>query len=342
MAENRKLPLLAEGSTANRRLLSGIQPSGQIHLGNYFGAMQQHVELQDAGQGFYFIANYHSQTSIHDAQTLRQLTRDVALDYLAVGLDPEKATLYRQSDLPEVTELAWILACQVGMGDLERAVSFKDKVERGLTANVGLFTYPLLMAADILIVAGEVVPVGEDQLQHVEMTRRFATRFNTTFGKDILKLPQARLSSACIVPGIDGEKMSKSYGNAIPLFDTKKRVRKRIMAVKTDSRSVEEPKDPEGCNVLALLQLFVTPDELEAWKLRYSQGGLGYGEVKKRLAEVYEQTFGGMRERRAQLAKDSDYVEDVLREGAKRAREVAEPLMDEVRAASGIVRMGTG
>ncbi len=339
--EKRRPSLLAAGSVTGRRLLSGIQPSGQVHWGNYFGAMVQHVDLQDQGEGYYFIANYHSLTTISDAEVLRKQTRDVALDYLAVGLDPERATLYRQSDVPEVTELAWILACQVGMGDLERAVSYKDKVERGLAANAGLFTYPLLMAADILIVKGEIVPVGEDQLQHVEMTRRFATRFHTTFGCEVFAMPQARVTEAAIVPGLDGAKMSKSYGNSIPLFETKKRTKKKVMSIKTDSATVEEPKDPAGCTVFALLKLFAAAEEMAEWDARYRTGGTGYGAVKKRLAELAEAHIGPMRERRLALEKDPDFVEDVLRAGARRAREVAGPLMAEVREACGILKLGS-
>jgi len=320
------------------RVLSGVQSSGKLHLGNYLGALKQHVELQAEHECFYFIANYHALTSVQDADLLRQQTLDVALDYLALGLDPERAALYRQTDVPEVCELAWILNCVTGKGLLERAVSYKDKIERGLPASMGLFCYPVLQAADILIVAADFVPVGKDQVQHIEMTQDIAGYFNSTFGggEQLLKRPEARLNQAMIVPGIDGQKMSKSYGNAIDLFDTPKNTRKRIMSIVTDSTPVEAPKDPAKCNVFALLSLMASPEECADWEKRYRAGGMGYGEAKQRVYELFEGLFGPARARREELARDLDYVEDVLVAGAARAHRVAEPLMDRVRAACGL------
>jgi tryptophanyl-tRNA synthetase len=322
------------------RVLSGVQSSGKLHLGNYLGALKQHLELQAEHECFYFIANYHALTSVHDAELMRQQTLDVALDYLALGLDPARAALYRQTDLPEVCELAWILGCVTGKGLLERAVSYKDKTEKGLPASMGLFTYPVLQAADILIVSSDFVPVGKDQVQHIEMTQDMAGYFNNTFagGEEVLKRPEARLNQAMVVPGIDGQKMSKSYGNAIELFDTPKATRKRIMSIVTDSTPVEDPKDPEQCNVFAILSLMASPEECAEWAQRYRAGGMGYGDVKKRVHELFEVTFAEPRERRAELARDLDAVEDVLMAGAAKARAVAEPLMERVREVCGLLR----
>lgn len=335
--ESKAAPLMAERPVSGRRVLSGVQPSGLLHLGNWFGAMQQHIELQADNDAFYFIANYHSLTTVQDAARLRDLTRDVALDYLALGLDPTRARLFRQSDVPEVTELTWLLSVLVGMGDLERAVSYKDKVARGIAASAGLFTYPLLMAADILIYGSDIVPVGEDQVQHIEMTRRFATRFNTQYGAEVFKLPQALLNEARTVPGLDGQKMSKSYGNTIDLFAPPKKARKAIMSIVTDSTPVEAPKDPDACNAFAILKLMIDADEAAMWAERYRTGPLGYGEVKLRIFERYSELFGPARERREALVADPDSVEDILADGARRAREVAAGIMDSARSACGIV-----
>ncbi len=318
------------------RVLSGIQPSGSLHLGNFFGAMKQHIELQHEHECFFFIANYHSLTTINDADRLRELTLGVALDYLTMGLDPQKATFFRQSDVPEVTELTWILSTVTGKGLLERAHSFKDKVAKGLTVNMGLFNYPLLMAADILIYRSNLVPVGKDQVQHIEMTQDMATYFNQTY-REVLVRPEPRLNEAHIVPGIDGQKMSKSYGNIIELFGPAKATRKKIMSIKTDSTPVEEPKDPETCNVFALLRLLAPPAEVAEWQERYRAGGMGYGEAKKRLAELYEEQFGSRREQREQWASRPDDVEDILREGGRKARAVASAVMEDVRSACGLV-----
>ncbi|MEW6249674.1 MAG: tryptophan--tRNA ligase [Planctomycetota bacterium] len=319
------------------RALSGIKPTGALHLGNYFAAMKQHIELQHEGEGFYFIANYHSLTSVKDAAYLRQLTIDVALDYLAMGLDPQKACLFRQSDVPEVTELTWILACVTGKGLMDRATTYKDHVAKGVTPNMGIYCYPLLMAADILIYRSDIVPVGKDQVQHIEFTQDMATYFNETF-RPVFKRPEARLNEAPVVPGIDGQKMSKSYGNIIELFGEPKAMKKKIMSIKTDSTPVAAPKHPETDNVFALLKLLATPEETAEWERRYRAGGMGYGEAKKRLAELYEERFGARREARAVWAARPDDVEDVLRGGARKARAVAQELMAEVRDACGIVR----
>ena len=318
------------------RVLSGIQPSGTLHLGNYFGAMKQHIELQEEHECFFFIANYHSLTTIQDADRLRQLTRDVALDYLALGLDPQKVTFFRQSDVPELTELTWILSTVTGKGLLERAHSFKDKSAKGIPVSMGLFCYPVLMAADILMYRSQLVPVGQDQVQHIEMTQDMAGYFNTTY-RDVFVRPEPRLNATPTVPGVDGQKMSKSYGNTIDLFGEPKAIKKRIMSVKTDSTPVEEPKHPETCCVFALLKLLAPPDEVAEWERRYREGGMGYGEAKKRLAELHETTFGVRREARAQWAARPDDVEDILRTCGQRARAVAREVMAEVRDACGIV-----
>jgi tryptophanyl-tRNA synthetase len=320
------------------RILSGVQPSGALHIGNYFGAIQQHIELQHGHSAFYFIANYHAMTTVQDAELLRKYTLDVACDYLALGLDPGLATFYRQSDVPDVLELTWALCVVAGKGLLERAHSYKDKVAKGLPASMGLFTYPVLMAADILIVRADLVPVGEDQVQHIEMTQDMAQSFNHTYKTDVLKRPEAKLNRAARVPGIDGEKMSKSYGNTIGIFDDAKDAKKKIMSIKTDSTPVESPKDPDKCNVLALLRLMAEPAEVADWEARYRKGGLGYGTVKARLAELYEARFGPLCDKRAKLAADRGYVEDVLADGGRRARAEAAAVMDEVRRLTGIVK----
>jgi tryptophanyl-tRNA synthetase len=318
------------------RVLSGIQPSGTLHLGNYFAAMKQHIELQEQHECFFFIANYHSLTTVQNADRLRELTLNVALEYLAMGLDPNKAAFFRQSDVPEVTELAWILSTVTGRGLLERAHSYKDKMARGLPVNMGLFCYPLLMAADILIYRSNLVPVGKDQVQHIEMTQDMATYFNTTY-REVFVRPEPRLNEAAIVPGLDGQKMSKSYGNTIDIFGEPKAMKKRIMGIKTDSTPVDQPKNPETCIVFALLKLLAAPEEVAEWDRRYRAGGMGYGEAKKRLAELYEDKFGPRREARAQWAARPGDVEDILRAGAAKARKVAGPVMADVREACGIV-----
>jgi len=325
----------------SKRILSGVQPSGKLHLGNYFGAIKQHIALQDQGEAFYFIADYHALTTTTDAKILRENVRDVALDYLALGLDPKKATFYRQSDVSEVTELAWILSTVTGMGLLERATSYKDKVQQGITPSVGLFTYPVLMAADILIVRSDVVPVGKDQVQHLEMTRDMAGYFNNTFG-NVFPEPRELLGEAAVVPGTDKDKdgnprkMSKSYGNTIEIFAEGKPLKKSVMGIVTDTLPPEAPKDPETRIPYQLYKLFATPQEAAELANRYRAGGLGDGTAKQMLLEKIDAYFGPFRERRKQLAADPGYVEDVLRDGAKRARAEAQKTMELVRSATGL------
>ena len=319
------------------RVLSGIQPSGRLHLGNYLGAIKQHLQLQQEHECLYFIANYHSLTTVQDADLLRQLTLDVALDYLALGLDPNKALLFRQSDVPQVTELTWVLATVTGRGLLERAHSYKDKVAKGIVPSMGLMCYPLLMASDILIYRSNLVPVGKDQVQHIEMTQDIAAYFNNRYGCEVLVRPEAKLNEAAVVPGVDGQKMSKSYGNAIDLFDSPKQTRKRIMSIKTDSSAVADPKDPENCHVFTLLRLLATAEETREWAQTYRRGGMGYGQAKSRVAELFEETFGPARERREKLGADRGMVEDILVAGAKSARAIADEVMRDVRQACGIV-----
>ncbi len=317
------------------RILSGVQPSGKLHLGNYFGAAKQHIELQNEGICFYFIANYHALTTIQDGPRLRANTRDVALDYLALGLDPAKAAFYRQSDVPEVTELAWILSTLTNMGLLERAVSYKEKVEKGIEASVGLFTYPVLMAADILIVRSNIVPVGKDQVQHLEMTQDMAGKFNRAYG-DIFPIPNFRLGKESKVLGTDGQKMSKSYGNTIDIFSEGKPLEKVVKGIKTDSTPLGQPLDPDKCNVFALYGLFASDEEKAALAADYRAGKIGYGQAKKMLVAKISGYFAAARDRRKQLAASPDDVEDVLREGAKKARAEAQQTMELVRQAVGV------
>jgi len=318
------------------RILSGIQPSGRPHLGNYYGAIQQYIALQAGNQPFYFIASYHALTAVQEAEMLRDYTLGVALDFLALGLDPEQSALFAQQDVPEVTELAWILSCVTPMGMLERAVSYKDKVAQGLSPNHGLFAYPVLQAADILIYLSDLVPVGQDQKQHLEMTRDIAGKFNQQFG-EVLVIPEPYiLDATAVVPGLDGRKMSKSYGNEIGIFDEGKALKKKIMSIVTDSAPVEAPKDPEVSTPFLLLKLVAPPEEVSEWEARYKAGGMGYGDVKKRLLELVDETFAPFRERRRALEADPDYVMDVLTEGGRRARSVAQQVMEKVREAVGL------
>jgi tryptophanyl-tRNA synthetase len=328
------------------RILSGVQPSGKLHIGNYFGAIRQFVELQHKGSGLYFIADLHALTTIRDPDKMRSLSRDVALDFLALGLDPDKATLFKQSDVPEVSELSWILSTVTPMGLLERAHSYKDKVAHGISPDHGLFAYPVLMAADILIYRSDVVPVGKDQKQHLEITRDIAVKFNQTYCKGfdpatgkggVLTLPDPMImEDSAVVPGVDGQKMSKSYGNTIDLFAPDKETQKKIMSVKTDSTPVEAPKDPDKCNVFALLKHFASPQELAAIREQYVKGGVGYGEFKKKLVEFFMRQFGEARKKRLELEKNTDYVDGVLRKGAERARKIASEVMDDVRRVTGL------
>jgi tryptophanyl-tRNA synthetase len=311
--------------------LSGIQPSGLPHLGNYFGAIRQHIALpHTGGEHFYFIADYHALTTSRDAAKLRDSVREVAVTYLALGLDCERATFFRQSDVPEVCELSWLLSTVTGMGLLERAVSYRDKVERGIAATVGLFTYPALMSADILAYDSNLVPVGVDQKQHVEIARDMAQSFNATYGETFV-LPEVQVAPTPKVPGIDGQKMSKSYGNSIWVFETGKPLKKLVGQILTDSRAPEEPKDPAGVLLLDFLRLFLTPTEQADWEERVRRGGEGapgYGHLKVRLIECIEETFRLARERRAALLADPAEVEAVLRKGAERARARASATRD--------------
>jgi tryptophanyl-tRNA synthetase len=332
------------------RILSGVQPSGKLHLGNYFGAIKQHIELQDQGECFYFIANYHTLTTIRDnaarvaeetkravspANLLRENTLNVALDYLALGLDSAKAVFFRQSDVPEVTELSWILSTVTNMGLLERAVSYKEKVEKGIEASVGLFTYPVLMAADILIYRSNLVPVGKDQVQHLEMAADIAGKFNRAF-KEVFPIPNYRLDRESKVPGVDGQKMSKSYGNTIDIFAEGKPLEKIVMSIKTDSTPLGQPLNPDNDTVYALYSLFATDVEKVALADNYRAGRTGYGQAKKLLKTKIDEYFAPFRDKRKELAQRPDDVEDILRSGAQRARREAQITMDKVRTATGL------
>jgi tryptophanyl-tRNA synthetase len=318
------------------RSVSGIQPSGVLHIGNYFGMMRPAIALQATGEAFYFIADYHALTTVDNAETLRANRRRVALEFLACGFDPDRGALFLQSDVPQVTELAWILSTVTPKALLERGTSYKDKVARGLPASAGLFTYPVLMAADILIYDSDVVPVGKDQKQHLEMTRDIALKFNETFGGG-LKLPEPYIQASTeTVPGIDGQKMSKSYGNTIDIFGDEKEARKRVMGVVTDSSPVEAPKDPESSTIFQLYSLFATTEETAAMHEAFRRGGTGYGDFKKQLFAKLWEHFEPMRERREEIQRDKSYVDDVLSRGAQRANEVADKVMARVRAAVGL------
>jgi len=319
------------------RILSGIQPSGTLHLGNYFGMMRPAIELQAKGEAFYFIADYHSMTSLFDAAQRRQNTRDVALDFLACGLDPQKSVFFRQSDVPEVTELAWLLSTLTPMSLLEKGHSFKDKSAKGIPVNHGLFAYPVLMAADILIYDSNLVPVGKDQKQHVEMTRDIAIKFNEQYGETfVIPEPQIKEETA-LVPGTDGQKMSKSYGNTIEIFGEEKAVRKKIMGITMDSRTPAEPKpDAEKNLAVQLLKLVASPEVAAELEARLRAGGFGYGDLKKALFEAYWNHFAEARQRRAELAANPDYVNGVLAEGAAKARTLARSVLKRARQASGL------
>ncbi len=319
------------------RILSGIQPSGQLHIGNYFGAMKPMLELMEQGEGFYFIADYHAMTSVADPAALRANVREVALDFLACGLDPEKAVFFRQSDVPEVNELAWILSTVCPMGLLERGHSFKDKTARGLAPSHALFAYPVLMAADILLYDSDLVPVGKDQKQHLEITRDLAGKLNDRFGEGTVKVPEPMIrETTAVVPGTDGQKMSKSYGNTIPIFGPQKAMRKLLMRIPTDSTPVEAPKPVEGSLLLALYRLFADDAAYGRMVASFEAGGAGYGEYKQQVFEAYWGYFAQARERRAALEGDPGAVDRVLRDGAARARESASVVLGRVRRAVGL------
>ena len=319
-------------------VLSGLQSSGKLHIGNFFGAIRQHIMLQENNECYYFIANYHALTTIQDKKALEENTLMMAIDYLALGLDPQKAALFIQSDVPEVTELAWILSTVTPMGLLERAHSYKDKVAKGISPNHGLFAYPVLMAADILIYDSDFVPVGKDQKQHIEMTRDIAEKFNNTYG-EALKLPSDYiLPDVESVPGTDGQKMSKSYGNTIDIFVDHKELKSRVMGIVTDSTPLEQPKDPDRSTIYLLYKLFASPEENKTMRERFRAGGYGYGHAKKELLDKIFVYFEKQRERRKELQNNLDYVKDVLKDGAERARNRAVKVVQRVRDASGVLK----
>ncbi|MGA2863906.1 MAG: tryptophan--tRNA ligase [Verrucomicrobiota bacterium] len=319
------------------RILSGIQPSGTLHLGNYFGMMQPSLQLQEQGEAYYFIANYHSMTSLFDPALRRKHTLDVALDFLACGLDPRKTVFFRQSDVPEVTELTWLLGTVTPMGLLERCHSYKDKVAKGISSNFGLFAYPVLMAADILIYDSNIVPVGRDQKQHVEVARDIAIKFNDQYGRTFV-LPEPQIhEQVAAVPGTDGQKMSKSYGNTIDIFGDEKTIRKQVMSIVMDSRTPQEPKpDAEKNLAIQLLKLLAPADVAQGYEDRLRAGGLGYAELKKALFQRYWESFAAARAKRAELAANLDYVEQVLTEGAARARAKAREVLKRAKSAGGL------
>jgi len=318
------------------RILSGIQPSGTLHLGNYFGMMRPAIELQDKGEALYFIADYHSMTSLFDAEQRRQNSLNVALDFLACGLDPKRTIFFRQSDVPEVTELSWILSTLTPMSLLEKCHSFKDKTAKGFPINHGLFAYPVLMAADILIYDSNIVPVGQDQKQHVEVTRDIAIKFNEAYGETfVIPEPQIRGETAK-VPGIDGEKMSKSYGNTVEIFGDEKALRKKIMAIKMDSRMPADPKPDADQNLAIQLLKVIDASVGKEYEEKLRAGGLGYGDLKKKLFEVYWEYFAAARTRRAELAANLDFVNGVLKDGASKARTLAQAVLHRARKASGL------
>lgn len=318
------------------RYLTGIQPTGALHIGNYFGALRPATELQNKGEAFYFIADYHGLTTIRDPALLRDYVRGVAVDFLACGLNPEKACFFRQSDVRAVVELTWILGTVTPMGLLERSHSYKDKLAHGITPSHALFAYPVLMAADILLYDSDVVPVGKDQKQHLEITRDIAVKFNEVYG-EVFKLPEPDIrDEVATIIGLDGQKMSKSYGNTIGLFLPEKELRKKVMSIVTDSTPVEAPKDPANSAIVSLYKLFATPQEVAAMENDFRAGGIGYGEFKKRLFEAIWEKFAPMRERRAELESNPGYVDQVLADGAAKAREVARKTMYRVRSAVGL------
>jgi tryptophanyl-tRNA synthetase len=318
------------------RILSGIQPTGRFHWGNYFGAIKQYIELQEQHDGYYFIADLHALTTVRDAAVLRGFVRDAALDVLALGLDPERATLFVQSHVPEVSELCWLLMTGTPLGLLERCHAYKDKKEKGLKADAGLFTYPVLMAADILAYDANWVPVGEDQVQHIEVCRDLARSFNAHYG-EVFTLPEARVvQGASKVPGTDGEKMSKSYNNTLGLFEPPKELRKKIMRISTDSRPMEDPKDPETDHLYQLFRLFATAEQTEEMRAMYLKGGFGYGEVKKRLADAADQYLAPARVRREELENHPEKVDAILQAGAAKARDRARSVLQRAHKACGL------
>lgn len=319
------------------RVLSGIQPTGRFHWGNYFGAIQQYINMQgDPDKAFYFIADLHALTTVRDPARMQQNTVDAALDLLGLGLDPAKATLFVQSEIPQITQITWLIMTVCPMGLLERCHAYKEKKARGLTADAGLFTYPVLMAADIIAYDSDVVPVGEDQMQHIEVARDLAGSFNHLFGETFILPKGSVLDSSAKVPGTDGEKMSKSYGNTVDCFEELKPQRKKIMRITTDSRPMEEPKNPETDHLFQLFANFASPEEKAEMEALYRRGGFGYGEIKKKLADAAENYFAPARERRAEFAAHPDTVRDILTEGARRASAKAAEVLDRAMKACGV------
>lgn len=319
-----------------KRILSGIQPSGKLHIGNYFGMMKTMIDYMENSDLYVFIVDLHALTSVHDRDRLREGTLEAAADFLALGLDPDRCTFWVQSDLPEVCELTWILSTLTPMGLLERCHSFKDKTAKGIAASHGLFSYPVLMAADILLFQSEIVPVGKDQKQHLEVARDIAIKFNNSFG-DTFVVPEPAINeSTAIVPGVDGQKMSKSYDNTIPIFFEDKQLRKRVMAIQTDSTPVEDPKNPDTCNLYALLKLFMTPERLAEINDLYVNGGAAYGYIKQELFELIRDYYADARDKKKELLANPDYLRDILGKGADKAREKAVITLDMVRDRVGL------
>jgi tryptophanyl-tRNA synthetase len=319
------------------RILTGLQPSGILHIGNYFGAIKPVLDLQGSGEVFLFLADLHALTSLTDANALRENVRTAAVDLLACGLDPEQTTMWRQSDVTYHTELMWILSTVTPMGLMERMVAYKEKVQRGISSNVGLFTYPILQAADILAYDADRVPVGKDQKQHLEATRDIAVKINEAFGEGTLKLPEPQIAEdVAVVPGLDGQKMSKSYGNTIDIFMPEKALRKRVMQIVTDSTPLEDPKDPDASTIVALYRLFAPAEQVQQMKDEFRAGGVGYGHFKQRLFEAIWEFYAPMRQRREEILARPGYVDEVLAEGARRAREVARPVVERVWKAVGL------
>jgi tryptophanyl-tRNA synthetase len=318
------------------RILSGIQPSGKLHIGNYFGMMKPMIEFQEKHDLFCFLANYHAMTSSDDGKMLRENTVEAAIDFLALGLNPDKCHFWVQSDIPEVTQLTWILLCHTSHGLLERSHSFKDKVAHGIVPSAGLFTYPVLMAADILIYKSNLVPVGKDQKQHLEITRDIAQSFNVKFGETFV-VPEPKISDEiALIPGIDGQKMSKSYNNAIYIFEEEKELKKKVMKIVTDSTPVEDPKDPEKCSVFALYKLFADKNKTEEMRGRYKKGGMGYGEAKKELFGMIWEYFKDAREKRKLLEKNKNDIHAILQKGAEKTRKIAKMTLDEIKEKVGL------
>ncbi|MDD5349765.1 MAG: tryptophan--tRNA ligase [Chthoniobacteraceae bacterium] len=319
------------------RILSGIKPTGRLHIGNYFGMMRPAIEWQERGEALYFLADYHALTTVHNAAQLRENTRRAALDFLACGLDPAKAVLFKQSDVPQVTELTWLLSVLTPMGLLERCHAYKDALAKGFAASHGLFSYPVLMAADILIYDSDIVPVGKDQKQHVEVTRDLAIKMNETYGAGLFKLPEPSiLPNLATIPGLDGQKMSKSYGNTIELFLEEKALKKKIMGIVTDSTPVEAPKDPANSSIVGLYRLFASEADVAQMEADFRAGGFGYGDFKKRLFAAIWEHFAPARARRAEIEANPGYIDEVLRKGALRANELANATLGRVRNAMGL------